>query len=173
MPVEQIEQAAQTAVASGEIDLALKISIIALIVSAVSPLLSSIISGIFQLITKRIETASEIRQKQLELKAEAERRHHEFYEQHRAEVIERYINSVGKAIQDFASGNRQQFGESMGEVYMYVDKSLWPLLDSIAKKFDRHNPVDPSEELMELCQKLSEEGIRAKYEERLNSPSES
>ena len=152
MPIEQVSETAKG------IDLSLAIAIAALILSALSPLVSSIIGGIFHYMEKK-----------LELKAEVERRNHEFYEQHRAEVIERYINAVGKAAQNFAVGNRQEFGESMGEIYMYVDKSLWPLLDSIASKINKHTPGDPSAELRELCQKLSADSIRPKHEGKPNS----
>lgn len=149
------QEAVQTAVQNANsIDVSLVISIVALILSILSPVASSIISGVFHFAEKKME-----------LKAEAERRNHEFYEQHRAEVIERYINAVGKAAQNFRVGNRQEFGESMGEIYMYVNQSLWPLLDSIANKFDRHNPGDPSAELKELCQRLSSDNIRPKHKE--------
>lgn len=168
MPTDEVVQAAET-ISSG-IDISLIISIIALVVSALSPILSSIISGKYQIRVTKMETEAELKRKQLELNAEAKRRYHEFYEQHRAEVIERYINSVGRAIQHFAVGNRQEFGESMGEIYMYVDESLWPLLDTIAKKLDKNNPRDPSAELRELCQKLSYNGVRAKNEEQPDSP---
>lgn len=160
-----IQEAVQNAIQNtpSGVNIALVISIVALIVSALSPVISSIISGKYQIKVAIIEAEEELKRKQLEIETEAMRRSHEFFEQHRAEVIERYINSVGKTIQNFAAGNREGFGESMGEIYMYVDQSLWPLLDSIAKKFDRRNPGDPSAELRELCQKLSGDGIRTKY----------
>lgn len=170
MPTDQVVQAAETI--SNGVDISLIISIIALVVSALSPVLSSIISGKYQIKVTKMETEAELKQKQLELDAEAKRRYHEFYEQHRAEVIERYINSVGRAVQHFAVGNRQEFGESMGEIYMYVDQSLWPLLDTIARKLDRRNFIDPTPELRELCQKLSYYSIRAKNEEQPDSSQE-
>lgn len=165
---EEFVQAVQ--VASSKVDISLIISIVALIISALSPVISSVINGKYQLKVTKIETEEELKRKKMELEAEAQRRYHEFYEQHRAEVIERYINSVGKTIQNFAAGNRQEFGESMGEIYMYVDESLWPLLDSIAQKLDRRNPSDPSPELRELCQKLSHNNIRAECEKQPDCP---
>lgn len=171
MPPEEITAAIQEAVqnvapeTSGSVDVALIIAIIALIVSALSPIISSVIGGIYQLKAAKVEAEEELKRKQLEIDAEAKRRYHEFYEQHRAAVIERYINAVGKAAQNFVVGNRQEFGESMGEIYMYVDQSLWPLLDSIAGKINKHTPGDPSTELKELCQKLSADSVRPKHEE--------
>lgn len=144
-----------------QVDLSLIISIIALAVSFFSPILVSVINGRYQMKVKALEVEEELKRKKLDLEQEAKRQYHEFYEKHRAEVIERYINSVGKAIQHFAAGDRRAFGESMGEIYMYVDESLWPLLDAIASKLDRNNYRDPSKELRELCQKLSDKNIRA------------
>lgn len=154
------------------VDIALIISIVALIVSAISPIISSFISGRYQLKVAKLEAEEELKRKQLEMEAATKQRDHEFYEQHKAEVIERYLNSVGKAIQNFATGNRQEFGESMGEIYMYVDKSLWDLLDSIAKKFDKRNPSNPTDEFKELCQKLSTYGIRSENKEHPNDAQE-
>jgi len=90
--------------------------------------------------------------------------------QHRAEVIERYINAVGKAVQNFATSNRQEFGEVMGEIYIYVDESLWPLLDAIANKIDKHNPSDPTDDLRKLCQALAKDGVRLRSQ---NNPTSS
>ncbi len=153
MQAEQITEAAKS------IDfLSLVISIAALILSVLSPVISSIIGGIFHL-----------KEKKMELDAESKRWNHEFYEQHRAEVIERYINAVGKAAQIPKADNLLEFGESMGEIYIYVDQSLWYLLDLITEKIKKHNPENPSKELMELCKKLSTDGVRPKHEEKPNS----
>lgn len=175
MPPEEVTAIIQDAVqnatseATGSVDVALIIAIIALIVSALSPIISSVIGGTYQLKAAKMEAEEELKRKQLEIDAEAKRRYHEFYEQHRAAVIERYINAVGKAAQNFAVGNRQEFGESMGEIYMYVDQSLWPLLDSIAGKINKHTPSDPSAELKELCKKLTVDSVRPKHEVNPNS----
>lgn len=152
MPVEQVvEQAAGNA---NSIDLSLIIALAALILSLISPIISSIINGMFRL-----------KEKEIELKAEAEKRDQDFYVQHRAEVIERYINAVGKAVQNFAASNRQEFGEVMGEIYIYVDESLWPLLDVIADKIDKHNPSDPTDDLRKLCQALAKDGVRPRNQD--------
>lgn len=144
----------KVAAAACSMDLSLLISIVALVLSVLSPVISSIISGLFH-----------YNEKKLELKSESERRNHEFYEQHRAEVIERYINAAGKASKSFSDGNLQEFGASMGEIYMYVDQSLWPLLDSIASKIDKDRSGDPTAELRVLCQKLSTYNIRPPQKE--------
>lgn len=61
--------------------LSLIISIAALALAGLSPIASAVV----QLITRKME-----------LDAEAQRRRAEFYDQHRAEVIERYITAVGE-----------------------------------------------------------------------------
>lgn len=145
MPVEGINNTVHS------INLSLVISVAALALAVLSPILSSIISGIFRL-----------KERAIEIEAEKEKRNQEFYEQHKAEVIEKYINTIGK-FSRFASGaNQEAFGESMGEIYLYVDESLWPLLDSIANKINKNNPGNPSNELIQLCKALSANGIRAK-----------
>lgn len=157
MPVEQVVE--QTAENVNRIDLSLVVALAALILSLISPIISSLISGVFRL-----------KEKELELKAETEKRDQDFYVQHRAEVIERYINAVGKAAQNFAATNRQEFGEVMGEIYIYVDESLWPLLDTIADKIDKHNPADPTDDLRKLCQALAKDGGRPRNQSTLTPP---
>lgn len=132
------------------IDLPLTISLVALILSVVSPVIASIISGAFQIWQKRIE-----------LNAAKEKRKQRFYEQHRAEVIERYIRAVGKACRMGTVANLDEFGASMGEIYLYVSKDHWELLDRIATKLDRQKFVNPSEDLTKLCKALSDENIRS------------
>ena len=61
--------------------LSLIISIAALALAGLSPIASAVV----QLVTRKKE-----------LNAEAQRRRAEFYDQHRAEVIERYITAVGE-----------------------------------------------------------------------------
>ena len=162
MPVEQVaEQVAEQVVENASsIDLSLVIALAALILSLISPIISSVVSGLFRL-----------KEKGLEIKAEAEKRDQDFYVQHRSEVIERYINAVGKAIQNFATSNRQEFGELMGEIYIYVDESLWPLLDSIANKINKHNPGDPTDDLRKLCKELAKDGVRSRSQSEPNSSS--
>lgn len=132
------------------IDLSLAISLVALVLSVVSPVISSIISGAFQIWKKKIE-----------VKADKEKREQRFYEQHRVEVIERYIRAVGKACRMGTAANFDEFGASMGEIYLYVSEKHWDLLNSIATKLDRQKFMNPSEEFTELCKALSNEGVRS------------
>ena len=110
-------------------DLSLVIAVAALVLSVLSPVLSSVISGTFR-----------IKEKKIELNAEKAKWDQTFYAQHRAEVIERYLNVVGKYSKLPATSTREEFGSCMGEIYLYVNRSLWPILDSIAdtKRISKH-----------------------------------
>lgn len=140
----------QIAAAAQPLDLSLIISVVALVLSILSPVLSAIIGGIFHW-----------REKRLELKAEFERRNHEFYEQHKAKVIEQYINAVGRAVQISSDENRQAFGESMGEIYMYIDPIHWELLDSISGKIKGNNSASAIDDFRKLCKILQKSKVRS------------
>lgn len=145
MPAEQITSN------TASVDLSLWIAIAALVLSTLSPILSSLINGYFRIKEKKLESSQALAKHQ-----------QEFYERHRAEVIERYLTAVGKAAKVSTTANHEMFGEVMGEIYLYVDESLWPLLDSIAGKITKHNLSDPTDELQILCKALSANGVRSK-----------
>lgn len=140
-----IQQAVQS-----QITPAFCISIAALILSALSPFASAIISGHFRL-----------KEKKMDLDAEEKRRRQQFYDQHRAEVIEAYITAVGSVARGKNYSDVVEYGKSMGEIYLYADESLWPLLDSISEKITRNRSEDVTEELKELCKKLSRYEVRS------------
>ena len=127
--------------------LSLIISIAALALAGLSPIASAVV----QLITRKME-----------LDAEAQRRRAEFYDQHRAEVIERYITAVGEICKNESPQDLHAYGKSLGEIYLYVDSSLWPKLDAISKAITLHDFQAPAEELIQLCKELSHNEVRAK-----------
>lgn len=143
MPVDQPSTA---------LDLSLVIAIAALVLSALSPLVSALISGLFR-----------IKEKRLELAAKQEEQQRDFYYRHRAEVIERYTSSAGRAI---LSGQYYDFGNSMGEIYFYVDESLWPLLDNIAQCFHTSQWFMAKDDFITLCKALSATDIRTEYKQQ-------
>ncbi len=98
----------------------------------------------------------------MEIEAENARRRQQFYDQHRAEVIETYITAVGSVARSKAYSGIIEYGKAMGEIYLYTDESLWPLLDSISEKITKNRSEDVSEELKELCKKLSHYDVRPK-----------
>lgn len=132
-------------------DLSLMVALAALVFSVLSPILSSLIDAI-----------ARIREKELEFRMEMERRDREFYMQHRTEVIERYLKYVGRLCKIGTRTDLNEFGASMGEIYLYVDESLWPLLDAIELKLNTAEYSPPTKEFVELCKALSSEKIYAK-----------
>lgn len=139
MPVKVLEQATQSS-----ITLPVAISIAALVLSVLSPVTSSLITGWFRL-----------KEKRLDIKASADIRKQEFYEQHRAEVIEKYIVATGAVAKRPTDETIEKFGATMGEMYLYVDQSLWVYLDAISKKVTDFGVDDPTKELEALCKALN------------------
>lgn len=133
-------------------DLSVLISIVAIILAAVSPFASAIISGLFRL-----------KERKLDLDAEEIRRKNEFYDRHRAEVIEQYISAVGLLAQRTSKESLDKFGSASGEIYLYVDQEHWELLDSINEKAFSSSPYDLYPLFIELCKRLSSENIRPKH----------
>ena len=127
--------------------LPLFISIAALVLSAASPIVSAIV---------------QIKERKLEIKADLERRQQEYYDKHRAEAIEKYIGAVGEFCKTESIKSLEPLGASMGEIYFYVDQSLWPILDAISEKVRRHGFEPPDNELIHLCKALSDDKVRAK-----------
>lgn len=133
------------------VDLSLVIAVAALVLSALSPLITSLIGGIFRLKEKSLDINE--RQNDQEI---------EFYYRHRAEVIEQYIKAAGQVIERGSGQNEEKFGATMGEVYLYVDESLWPLLDSITDYIHTDRNASAKEDLIKLCKALSSTNIRTK-----------
>ena len=111
-----------SAQANTGLDLSLVIAIAALVLSALSPLISALVSGVFN-----------IKEKRLDISAKKNEQEQEFYYRHRAEVIENYIRATGEEIESLTRTSHANFGSVMGEIYLYVDSSLWPLLDKISQ----------------------------------------
>ena len=130
-------------------DLSLVISLAALLFSFLSPVLSSLISGYFRL-----------REKKLELKAELDKQSNIFFSQHRAEVIEAYIEAVGRVSASSTSENLSRFGGARGEVYLYIDEDLWPLLDSISNNVSSCDYTLALDLLSDLCKELASRGLQ-------------
>lgn len=85
------------------------IAAIALLISIISPILTAIINNHYKI---------------KEYKSE-------FYEKHRAEVIERYLNSVGSTLYRQDLDDIREYGRSFAEIYLYVPSYLWDTLDKI------------------------------------------
>lgn len=141
-----------SAQANTGLDLSLVIAIAALVLSALSPLISALVSGVFN-----------IKEKQLDISAKENEREQEFFYRHRAEVIENYIKATGAEIESLKS-SYPNFGSVMGEIYLYVDSSLWPLLDRISQYIHVGNAPQAKDDFIKLCKALSSAEIRTQNE---------
>ena len=61
-----------------------------------------------------------------------------FYEEHKQQVIENYLKSVGKFVFTTNWDDRRDFGESTAEIFMYAPKRLWPIIRSINSKISQY-----------------------------------
>ena len=145
MPVDQ---------PSSALDLSLVIAIAALVLSALSPLVSSLISGLFR-----------IKEQKLELVAKQKEQERDFYYRHRAEVIEKYISVTGQVIESGHYKEQVAFGAAVGEIYIYVDETLWPLLDNISQHIHTDNCFAAKDDFIKLCKALSSTDIRTQNKE--------
>lgn len=145
MPTEQV---------STGLDFSLVIAVAALVLSVLSPLISSLVNGHFRIKEKKLD----ITEKQLELERD-------FYYQHRAEVIEKYISAAGQVIESGTYEGQADFGAVMGEIYFYVDESLWPLLDGISQYIHTDNSFSAKDDFITLCKALSSTEIRTQNKE--------
>lgn len=109
------------------------IAAIALLISIISPILTAIINNHYKI---------------KEYKSE-------FYEKHRAEVIERYLNSVGSTLYRQDLDDIREYGRSFAEIYLYVPSYLWDTLDKIGFEISEKNYDAAKGLLAELSKKLS------------------
>ena len=49
-----------------------------------------------------------------------------YYDEHKQEVIENYLKSVGKYAFTTDRSEKRDFGESSAEIFMYTPKEMWP-----------------------------------------------
>lgn len=126
------------------------IALVALVISVVSPFLTTVLSNRFK---QRI-------------------RNQDFYDRHRAEVIESFIKSAGAFIKSSSSRETwAEFGANMGEIYLYTDESLWPSLDKLNELLRSHITVNNDlalchQLLIHICKELAENPPRSKYQRR-------
>ena len=134
-------------------DLSLVISIVALAASSVSPFASAWLNGHYRM-----------KEKRLDLQAAEQRHRWEFFEQHRAEVIEHYLDTVGRWLLYHSAKATSELGGAAGEIYLYVDESLWPILDAIASGMKDTPTEQMHRQYRELCKALVHYDVRAKDE---------
>lgn len=131
------------------VDWSLIIAVAALAFSLASPIVAAWISGHYQL-----------KQKQLEFKNAKELRQQQFFDEHRAQVIETYITTAGAAIQEPSHQTMVSFGKSAGEIYLYVPDTLWRQIDTLNEEIADGDTDAAEATFTMLCKALSKENIR-------------
>lgn len=110
------------------------ISGIALIVSVLSPMLTSIINNRHQ---DKIWT-----------------REHDA--QHKLEVIDNYVRCTGTVLKKATSDTLSAYGNGFGEIFFYTPKSVWALIEDIDKAItSRSITPETQDKFSELCKQLS------------------
>lgn len=99
---------------------ALIISISALLLSVLSPIVTAIINGHYS-----------IKEKNLAMLSNNVKENNDFYIKHRAEVIEAYLSAAGRVIYYNDKKASSNFGKCATEIYLYIDESDWHYIDSI------------------------------------------
>ena len=88
----------------------------------------------------------------------------EFVEKHKHEVIENYIKAVGAHIYSGCRNGDRDYASTIGEIYMYVDQSLWGKVEELTNEIVslERNTVVPPDQLIhakelyiDLCKSLS------------------
>lgn len=135
-------------------DTPLIISLSALVLSIISPFAAAWLNG-----------HNRLKEKRLEIEERQRIRDDEFYRLHRAEVIENFIRSAMRISQSIGRSGADvlNFGESCGEIYMYLDSRYWPEVDSIIQSVQASNRSGALVSLQQLCKELSAENIRAPH----------
>lgn len=129
------------------------IAVAALVFSLASPIASEWIRGHYRL-----------KEKQQEAEMERQKQNLDFYRRHRAEVIENYLRAAGRALNFDTLDNAAALGAASGEIYIYLDKSLWHHVDLFRSYLSDGRLEEAKMEFSALCKKLSEEEVRSEYQ---------
>ena len=124
------------------------ISVCALVLSIISPVLSAWLNGRYR-----------IKEKKLDLMASREKDLREVQVRHKMEVIEEYVRAVGELSKYDNLNKEVAYGAVSGQIYLYVDKKYWPLLADISEAIKCNNLHLISDKLSELCQLLATDNI--------------
>ena len=136
-----------------QLNLPIIISICALVLSILSPVLSAWISGHYR-----------IKEKNLELMAAKSRELREIQVRHKMEVIEEYVRIVGELAKYHTLPKLVEYGAVSGQIYLCVDEKYWLLLDKLAEEITCHDLSAISQDLSDLCKQLaSDNAIRSDH----------
>ena len=118
---------------------------IALVAAIISPIVTAIINNHYQAKMKRLQ----------------------FFDEHRAEVIENYIRFTG-SINKMSAGYETycKYGQYSKEIYLYISEDLWRYVDQIEELLFNRNYDDANKVLAILCKALNENPPRLKSRHR-------
>lgn len=136
-----------------ESKLSLIIAGVALLFSIVSPIFSAWIQGYYQTKVKKIDANLEIA-----------RQNQQFYDVHRAHVIESHIKAAGPLIAMETSENEAAYNSAMGEMYLYADKDLRPMMKRLHTNIMDNENDAALAVFVELRVSLSSKEVRKKHE---------
>ena len=132
-------------------NMSILISVAALVLSIVSPIVSAWISGHYKM-----------KEKESDYSHEKELQSQRFYLQHKADVIENYIRTAGTVIKsNGVPDSKQKFGEAMGEIYFYIPEAQWPLIGDVSHFMAERNYEQAGKSLIGLCKYVSGYNVRA------------
>lgn len=131
--------------AATKIDAPLIISLAALALSILSPLITAWVQGKYRL--------KEIKQ---EAQRDAQRYKQQYYTEHRTEVIENYIRTGMRASVTESSADIAAFEVASGEIYLYLGKEYWELLGLVDETVETGQYTDIRFLMLDLSKKLVE-----------------
>lgn len=131
--------------AATKIDAPLIISLAALVLAILSPLITAWVQGKYRL--------KEIKQ---EAQRDAQRYEQQYYTEHRAEVIENYIRAGMQVSATKSSADIAAFEVASGEIYLYLGKEYWELLGLVDRTVETGQYTDIRFLMLDLSKKLVE-----------------
>lgn len=128
-----------------KIDAPLIISLAALVLAILSPLVTAWVQGKYRL--------KEIKQ---EAQRDAQRHEQQYYTEHRTEVIENYIRAGMRLSVTESSADIAAFEVASGEIYLYLGKEYWELLGLVDETVEIGQYADIRFLMLGLSKKLVE-----------------
>lgn len=128
-----------------KIDAPLIISLAALVLAILSPLVTAWVQGKYRL--------KEIKQ---EAQRDAQRHEQQYYTEHRTEVIENYIRAGMRLSVTESTADIAAFKVASGEIYLYLGKEYWELLGLVDETVETGQYTDIRFLMLDLSKKLVE-----------------
>ena len=76
-----------------------------------------------------------------------------YVDEHKHEVVEKYLKSVGRFLFSLDHNDLKEFGASSSEIFMYAPKNLWDDIKKINEAIFKISSCSDYEEKKNLCKK--------------------